>query len=214
MLPISMIAAPLSMRYGQKLVGGSGLAISALGVAFFSTLGVHSGFGPLVVAEVLLAVGIGLAMTPATNAIVSSLPAAKQGVASAVNDTARELGAAFGVAVLGSAFNTGYRSAINGHLGGLSASLADQAREAPAIALRLAAGAPGGSALAAAARDAFTTGMRASVGVGAVLLLSGAAFVWLRGSSGAGPTLDLDEAGVGDETEAKGLGTLALDGIT
>jgi hypothetical protein len=43
-----------------------------------------------------------LATAPATTAIVASLPAAKQGVASAVNDTAREVGGALGIAVLGS----------------------------------------------------------------------------------------------------------------
>jgi EmrB/QacA subfamily drug resistance transporter len=184
MLPISMIAAPLSMRYGQKLVGGSGLAISALGVAFFSTLGVHSGFGPLVVAEVLLAVGIGLAMTPATNAIVSSLPAAKQGVASAVNDTTREIGTALGIAIMGSMFTSGYRSGIDGHLAGLPAGVADQAREAPGLALQAADGLGArGDALASAARDAFSSGMRLSMLVGAVFLLGAAAFVWWRGPS-------------------------------
>ncbi len=67
-------------------------------------------------------------MTPATNAIVASLPRAKQGVASAVNDTSRELGAAFGVAVLGSVFNIGYRNSIDTHLTGLPAEVAHQAR--------------------------------------------------------------------------------------
>ena len=66
-------------------------------------------------------------MTPATNAIVASLPREKQGVASAVNDTARELGAAFGVAMLGSAFNIGYRDDIADNLGGFAADAAERA---------------------------------------------------------------------------------------
>jgi hypothetical protein len=122
-------------------------------------------------------------MTPATNAIVASLPRAKQGVASAVNDTARELGAAFGVAVLGSAFNTGYRNSIDDHLAGLPAEVARQAREAPAIAVQLASRIPGGDALATAAREAFTTGMRYAVLLGMAMLTIGALFVWLRGAS-------------------------------
>ena len=109
MIPLSAWAAPLSMRYGMKLVSGSGLALTGLGMVAFSTLDADSGFGALLVCEALLAVGIGLAMTPATNAIVSSLPAAKQGVASAVNDTTREIGTALGIALMGSMFNTGYR---------------------------------------------------------------------------------------------------------
>ena len=69
--------------------------------------------------QLILAVGIGLAMTPATNAIVSSLPTAKQGVASAVNDTTREIGTALGIAIMGSMFNSGYRERPRRHLGGL-----------------------------------------------------------------------------------------------
>ena len=50
----------------------------------------------------VLGVGMALAAPPATAAIVASLPDDKQGVASAVNDTAREVGGALGIAVLGS----------------------------------------------------------------------------------------------------------------
>ena len=184
MLPVSTVAAPLSVRYGQKLIGGSGLAISALGVAFFSTLDAHSGFASLAVAEVLLALGVGLAMTPATNAIVSSLPTAKQGVASAVNDTTREIGTALGIAIMGSMFTSGYRHGIDGHLAGLTKDVADQAREAPGLVLQAAGHlGPKGDALAVAARDAFASGMRFSMLIGAGLLLAGAAFVWWRGPS-------------------------------
>src|SRR4029077_4221889 len=91
-----------------------------------------------VVAELLLGAGIGLAMTPATNAIVSSLPAAKQGVASAVNDTSREIGTALGIAIMGSAFTTGYGRAMDDRFAGIPDAVASQAREAPAIALRVA----------------------------------------------------------------------------
>ncbi len=138
MIPISAVAAPLSMRFGQKLVGGSGIAIGALGLLAFSTLGADSGFGPLLVAQLILAVGIGLAMTPATNAIVSSLPVSKQGVASAVNDTTREIGTALGIALMGSMFNSGYRRALENDLGGLPKDVAEQAKEAPAMAIQAA----------------------------------------------------------------------------
>lgn len=182
MIPISAVAAPLSERYGHKLIGGSGVAASGLGLIAFGMLDADSGFGPLLVAQMILAVGVGLAMTPATNAIVSSLPAAKQGVASAVNDTTREIGTALGIAIMGSMFNTGYRRALDGDLDGLSAGVADQAREAPTLALDAASQlGQRGEALAAAARDAFSSGMRFSMTFGAGLLLLTAAFIWLRG---------------------------------
>jgi hypothetical protein len=136
-------------------------------------------------------------MTPATNAIVASLPREKQGVASAVNDTARELGAAFGIAMLGSAFNTGYRNDIADNLGGLATEAAAQAKEAPAIALNIAESV-GDSALADAARGAFTSGMRYATLLGAGLLVIGAVFVWVRGDNVHDEELEdeLDRPGV------------------
>lgn len=191
MIPISTIAAPLSMRFGQKVIGGTGLAITAVGVATFSTLDAASGFGMLLVSQVILAVGVGLSMTPATNAIVSSLPESKQGVASAVNDTTREIGTALGIAIMGSMFTSGYRSGLDAHLDGLPADVVSQAREAPALALQAAQGLGArGDELAAAARDAFSSGMRFSMLVGAALLLGSAAFVWLRGPSRQQEALD------------------------
>jgi EmrB/QacA subfamily drug resistance transporter len=182
-LPLSAIAGTLSERYGHRLVGGIGLAVSAIGFGLFATLGVNSAYLPFMLVTVVIGAGTALAMTPATNAIVASLPRAKQGVASAVNDTSRELGAAFGVAVLGSAFNTGYRNSIDEHLAGLPGDVARQAREAPAIAVQLASRIPHGDALANAAREAFTTGMRYAVLVGMGLLVIGTLFVWFRGAS-------------------------------
>ncbi len=41
-----------------------------------------------------MGVGMGLSMTPSTEAITASLPRAKQGVASALNDVTREFGTA------------------------------------------------------------------------------------------------------------------------
>jgi len=183
MIPISTAAAPLSLRYGMKLVSGAGLALTGAGMVAFATLDAASGFPALLAAQLLLGVGIGLAMTPATNAIVSSLPAAKQGVASAVNDTTREIGTALGIALMGSMFNTGYRHAIDGHLAGLPSDVAGPAREAPALALHAASRLTGGAGadLTAAARAAFTSGMRLSMLIGAALLAGAALFVWFRG---------------------------------
>jgi len=182
MIPISTLAAPLSERYGMRLVSGAGLAVTALGMVAFATLDGGSGYPGLLAAQLILGVGIGLAMTPATNAIVSSLPAAKQGVASAVNDTTREIGTALGIALMGSMFTTGYRHAIDGHLAGLPAGLAAPAREAPGLALAAASRlGPAGGPLAHAAGQAFTSGMRLSMLIGAALLVGAAAFVAVRG---------------------------------
>ena len=138
---------------------------------------------------IVIGAGAALAMTPATNAIVASLPRAKQGVASAVNDTARELGAAFGVAVLGSAFNIGYRNDIDADLTQLPGRRRPPgARGAGDRGAARPGGSRAASTLADAAREAFTTGMRYSVLVGTGLLVIGAVFVWFHGASAHGAT--------------------------
>jgi EmrB/QacA subfamily drug resistance transporter len=184
MIPLSAVAAQLSMRFGQKRLTAIGLLVSAAGMVWFVRLSASSGYWDFFVGMLLVTVGIGLAMTPATTAIVSSLPLAKQGVASAVNDTAREVGAALGVAVLGSAFNTAYRGDITDHLSGLPASTAAGAREAPAIALDSArALGSRGTDLLDAAQNAFVSGFRAAVLIAGVLLVGAALYTWWRGPS-------------------------------
>ena len=71
-----------------------------------------------------------------------------------MNDTARELGAAFGIAILGSAFNSGYRSSIDGNLHGFTPTARAAAHEAPAAAIAVAqkAGSSGDALVAAATR--------------------------------------------------------------
>jgi EmrB/QacA subfamily drug resistance transporter len=182
MMPLSTVAATLAERYGQRIIGAAGLLISAVGFVVIATMTVSSSYWELLVALLIIGSGTALAMTPATNAIVGSLPRAKQGVASAVNDTARELGSAFGIAILGSAFNSGYRSNIDGHLHGLPPAARAAAHEAPAAAISAAhqLGASG-NALVASARDAFMIGSRSAMYIGAVLLIIGAVFVFVRG---------------------------------
>jgi EmrB/QacA subfamily drug resistance transporter len=192
-MPVSTLAASLTDRYGTRRIGGTGLAISAVGFLVLSRLDAHSGY-PLFVAGLLVTgLGMALAMTPATNAIVQSLPRARQGVASAVNDTAREMGAAFGIAVLGSAFNSAYRTDITKHLDGLSPAAAEAAKDAPAGALAVAGQAgDGGAELVAHARDAFASGMQSALLIGAAVLVVGALFVWIRGPRHESEALDTE----------------------
>jgi EmrB/QacA subfamily drug resistance transporter len=183
-LVISPFAATLSERHGQRAVGGAGLSIAAVGFALF--LGLEAGSGYLVFLAISLVVGLGMAlsMTPATNAIVSSLPRDKQGVASAINDVTRELGAAFGIAMVGSAFNMGYRGSIDSHLDGLPAEAAQRAHEAPATAYEVASTlGDGGGSLIGHTDAAFVSGLHNAVLVGAACMVIGALFVALRAPS-------------------------------
>ena len=181
-LPLSTVAASFVERYGTKRIGGTGLVLTAIGFLILSPLTADSSYLHFLAGVLVVGAGMGLAMTPATNAIVQSLPRARQGVASAVNDTARELGAAFGIAVLGSAFNAAYRSDISSHLDGVPPEAADAAKDAPAGALVAAEQmGDGGAALVGHARDAFASGMQSALLIGAGVLALGALFTWVRG---------------------------------
>jgi hypothetical protein len=143
-------------------------------------------------------VGVSLASTPATTAIVSSLPRAKQGVASAVNDVSRELGSAIGIATLGSLFNRGYANAIKSTTG-LPASVAGIVRRSPAAGLDVAGRiGPNGAALAHSVKSAFIHGLDAALIGGAIISLVGAAFVLWRGPRRS----DAAAADVGANTQA------------
>jgi EmrB/QacA subfamily drug resistance transporter len=195
MLPLSTVAATLAERYGQRIVGSAGLLIAAAGFGVLASMTASSGYGLFLVGLVLTVIGTALAMTPATNAIIASLPRAHQGVASAVNDAARELGSAFGVAILGSAFYSAYRGSIDGSLHDLPASVATAAHDAPAAAFAAAQRAgPTGQSLASAARHAFMTGSRAAMLIGVGLLVVGAAYVALRGNHATANEPDIDDA--------------------
>ncbi|MGH9290851.1 MAG: MFS transporter [Acidimicrobiales bacterium] len=66
----------------------------------------------LVNLPIVVIVGMGLAMAPATDSIMGSLPRAKAGVGSAVKDTTRMVGGALGVAVLDSLLSAAYHATI------------------------------------------------------------------------------------------------------
>ena len=70
-----------------------------------------------------MVMGLGMAnvMAPCTDSIMGSLPRAKAGVGSAVNDTTRQMGGAVGVAVFGSLMSSHFTSAMADRLGGIAA---------------------------------------------------------------------------------------------
>jgi hypothetical protein len=118
---------------------------------------------------VIFAAGMALAGTPSTTAITESLPESKQGVASAVNDTARELGSALGIAILGGVLNAQYRDSMDSAVQGLPADLADAAQSSIAATQTADMQSLGsaGDALANAAQLAFVDGINAAMLVAA-----------------------------------------------
>jgi EmrB/QacA subfamily drug resistance transporter len=199
-----MISAPLApvltARVGTKVMVATGLAVVSVGLAILSTAQVDSGYGVVLATILVLGVGMGLAMAPATDSIMGSLPRAQAGVGSAVNDTTRMVGGSLGVAILGSLLSAGYHATIDGSaaVGQLPASAAAAARDslggAVGVATRL--GGSTGQSVLDDARDAFVHAMSHAVVVGAGVALVGALFalVWLPARAPAEQEIDVGAA--------------------
>src|SRR6266516_3318178 len=187
LLPVAtlVVAAPLAARVvehaGTKLVVTAGLVIVATGLWLISRVDAGDGYAPIGWALAVLGAGMGATMAPATASIMGSLPPAKAGVGSAMNDTTRQVGGALGVAVLGSVLSSAYHDKITPALSRLPRPAASAARdsvgEALGVASRLgssgsATGAAAGRHLAEIARGSFVHAMNdvALVAAGVALL--------------------------------------------
>jgi EmrB/QacA subfamily drug resistance transporter len=183
MLPVAAgiaIGGPLSARItarlGAKLTVSGGLFVLASGLALYSTAEPGSGFALIGGAEAILGIGIGLAMTPATDSIMGTLPPERASVGSAMNDTLRQVGGALGVAVLGSLLSSHYRGGVADSVGGLHGQAGQVAQDsiagASAVADRV--GGAAGQALHHAANAAFVDGMQVAILVAAAVTAVGA----------------------------------------
>jgi EmrB/QacA subfamily drug resistance transporter len=178
LMPSARVIAPrLTDRIGVRATCTLGLLLAGGALTALAQLDASSSYWLLGCALVPLGAGMGLGMTPATAAVTDALPADKQGVGSAMNDLARELGGALGIAVLGSVLQSLYRDHLD--TTGLPSAVAGQARESLALAARL------GPKVAASAEQAFVDGMHAALltGAGALFAAAAAVLVLLRGQS-------------------------------
>ena len=175
------VAPPLMRRLGASVIDCVGLAVAAVGCVVLATVDAQSSYWSVLVGLLVLGLGMGLANTPATTAIVSSLPGDKQGVASAVNDAAREVGSAVGIAVLGSVLASRYHRGMDPHLAGLPPDVAGRARDSLAYVTQASDHlGPGGFELLHTARQSFVDGMHSAMWVGALVLTIGTVLVFLR----------------------------------
>jgi hypothetical protein len=157
-----------------------GLVVVAAGMWLLSTVEVATGYGLVAWSFAVTGTGFGLAMAPATESIMGSLPLAKAGVGSAMNDTTRQVGGALGVAVMGSILASGYGSAIEPALRGVPPQVAEAAADSIGATATIAGQlGPQGQALVEAARSAFIEGMGDAVLVGAAVAALAAVLVFL-----------------------------------
>ncbi len=183
MLPLSSVAPTLAKRAGARNVMLAGIGIFGLGLALLASMvSQDRGYLGVMPGLLVVAVGIGLTMSPATAVITESLPLEQQGVASALNDTVRELGGAIGIALLGSLVSAGYRSSVSGAAEGLAPEVAHQVEEGIGSAISVAPTlGSDGPAVVEAARSAFVDGWRLSMWVGVAMAAAVFVYVLARG---------------------------------
>jgi EmrB/QacA subfamily drug resistance transporter len=96
------IAGILATRFGPKWVITTGMVLEA--VALFSLSQVISVQNPVYYLYPILVIygsGVGLAISQVTSTVLMSIPWQKAGVGSGANNTVRQIGSAFGIAVIG-----------------------------------------------------------------------------------------------------------------
>jgi Na+/melibiose symporter-like transporter len=179
MAALMVVFAPRSpklvARFGSKLVVAGGMAMAA--VSLILMLAYDQNTSVLVVILVTVPLGIGLAhvMAPATDSIMGSLPRAKAGVGSAMNDTTRQVGGAIGVALLGSIVSSHFASSMRSGLHGtVPSSVLHRAQDSVGAALGVAQSGAGSAAkIVDVAHSSFVSGMHLALFVALGIMVVG-----------------------------------------
>ena len=166
-------------RLGIARVVATGLLGLAATLASTLLWDVETSPGWLVAWFFGLALSMGWVMAPATEAVVGAVPAARSGVASAMNTVARMVAGALGVAVVGSIVSSLYKEDATESLAALAPPARDAAGESIGAAGAIAAQLPPGAAanVTAVTGDAFAGAMGIGLAVAAALALVGALVV-------------------------------------
>ncbi len=180
---VGRIGARLPMTIGMALMGGALLAFTAVQ----ATTPYATYWWILTV----MGIGIGLVMSPMTTAIMSTVPAARAGMASGTLNTTRQVGGVFGIAVLGSIVTSQFVSQLRGALGALGlpsfvidqvTAIAQQGRESATIP-----SIPGldVAAIRSAVAGSFTSALHTALWVAGAIVIAGAVVsaVMIRGTS-------------------------------
>ncbi|MGZ4515864.1 MAG: MFS transporter [Mycobacterium sp.] len=190
MVPLGIFSA-LSFWYvpklGLRLTLFIGTLLMAVGFACMYRLNLHPSYLEFAWPTLILATGIGICTAPTTSAIMGAVPDEKQGVASAVNDTSREMGGALGIAVAGSILAGRYSHELAPKLADFPAPVRGPATDSLAKAVEVAGRlGPQGRQLADISKTAFLAALHASTITMAVIVTVAAVLIgiWAPGRDG------------------------------
>jgi predicted MFS family arabinose efflux permease len=156
-------------RIGTKVAVAGGLVIVAAALVVLTGVDTGTGDRQLCLVLAMMGAGMGLAMSPATEAIMGSLPPERAGIGSAMNDVVREVAGTLGIAVLGSLLAGSYGSGMESAVAGLPADAAAAASDSVGAAHQV-----GSPAIVAAANEAFVDAMSTTASIAAGIAITGA----------------------------------------
>jgi DHA2 family multidrug resistance protein-like MFS transporter len=174
-------AAPaIVKRVSARSIMPAGMLFTTIGMIAITMIKPTSNLALLVGAYMVMSFGINIAITLTTDMIMSVAPPERAGAASGISETSAELGAALGVAIMGSISTAYYRNALGETLPvGIPADVARSAMATIGGAVSSAAriNGPLAADVIETARDAFTASLALVAAVCTVLVLATGAIV-------------------------------------
>jgi EmrB/QacA subfamily drug resistance transporter len=118
---LMIVAAPRSAKLvearGARFTLLAGYAFCFLGfLTMYALWNDHAHYAVVALAYALLGIGVGLAGTPASRSLTSSVPVSKAGMASGTADLQRDLGGAIMQSILGAVLTAGYAKAFSAQI--------------------------------------------------------------------------------------------------
>lgn len=187
MVGVASLSAVAVLRYGSRVVLLVGFVVVMLGfIVMLVTWDEGSSYLEVGGAYLLVGIGVGLAATPASRALVNSVPVSRSGMASATADLQRDLGGAVMQSLLGAVLAAGYAAAIKSAIAGAPAAEQSEVTDQVSAALQRSFGSATDLAnrypqyaadISAAAQSSFLSGANWAYAVGIVAMGVGALVV-------------------------------------
>ncbi|MFE0591259.1 MFS transporter [Micromonospora echinospora] len=177
-IAVVVVAVRIIARLGVGRALAAALLVAAAGLGVLAITEGAAGYAGLAAGLILVGLGIGMAFTASTDAILSAVPRERAGAASAISEMSYELGVALGIALLGTLHMALYRAGLP-DLSGLTVPAREAVTDSLAAGTQALAGTgEQGAQVLAAARDAFAHGMQITSAIAAVLLVLSALIAW------------------------------------
>jgi EmrB/QacA subfamily drug resistance transporter len=159
MAVVAPVSGTMSDRLGSRGLATAGMLVLGIGLVLLALLVTHASLGAIAGALAVVGLGVGTFVSPNNSALMGAAPMHRQGIASGVLATARNVGMVLGVGFAGAVFTTVLSRASTPATGLPAAVKASLLAAAVLAAVGTVLSALRPKAIAAAARD-FAVGQR------------------------------------------------------